>query len=127
MLGQINAHADVLECSSDFAVQKVEINLDTINGKPVILTACTDAADWILGRAYIEWETPTGKPVLTELDLGGCGSNAVHAIRDNNEIMISFHSCQSREYHPKPQWFITLLRFNETKTDLLVVKNNVKL
>ena len=130
-LGKTTVYADTLDCSSAFAIHKVEIDLGENNHHPVKLTTCTDTHDWVLGRAYIEWQDSKGKEILTELPYGGCGGNAVHAIRDKvgdrDEILISFHSCQSREYHPKPEWFMTLLKFNKTGDKLTVVKRGVKL
>lgn len=103
------AAADVLDCDSELAEHKEVSKL----GSGLELVTCTDAADPVLGRAYVRYRDPGGSTRVHDLRaLGGCGPDAVQARASGDDILVTFRTCQSREYHPEPAWVVRSYRLD---------------
>jgi hypothetical protein len=116
LLAASAARADLLDCDGDLARGKVTVDLGRLGKSPLRLTACTDAGDAVLGRAYLEWGEN-----LFELDgFGGCGPGALRAFRADDEVLVLQRTCQSREYHPAPAWHAAVLRWDPRRKTFTV-------
>lgn len=111
LLCAVQVRADQLNCNdSAWATDKMVIDLGKLNEKPLRLTVCTDSRELVLGRAYLKSQDKSGKRQIQELpNFGGCGAGALHAMRADDEILVTQRTCQSRDYHPVPYWNIAVL------------------
>jgi hypothetical protein len=118
-----NAYADLLDCNSERVQDKLVFNLGLINGSPLRIIACTDRGDFAFGRAYIEWRNSRGEQRVQDIPgYGGCGRDALHARRVDDEILVSQETCQSREYHPSPYWEVSTFHWDKKSDGFLQTK-----